>query len=166
LRVETAERCPHDASGSEYRFRSGPFLTTHSKNGGCRPTIPTKETPDVKRGEHKPPSCQHGRWKYAGADFKRKLTKWRCPSGECSPKSIWRKACRLHPPVPRETRRWRDLYRGRASVERAFGRLKMDYGLAPLRVRRLDRVALHADLCMLAMLSQALARARAVPLAV
>ncbi len=37
--------------------------------------------------------------------------------------------------------------------------------VAPLRVRGLERVALHADLTMLARLSQALARARAVPLA-
>jgi hypothetical protein len=58
-----------------------------------------------------------------------------------------------------------DLYRGRASVEREFGRLKHEYGLAPLRVRGLAKVALHADLTMLARLSQALARARAVPLA-
>jgi hypothetical protein len=50
-------------------------------------------------------------------------------------------------------------------VEREFGRLKHDYGLAPLRVRGLERVQLHADLTMLARLSQALARARAVPLA-
>lgn len=40
--------------------------------------------------------------------------------------------------------------------------LKNEYGLAPLRVRGLDRVALHADLTMLAQLSQALARARAL----
>ena len=37
--------------------------------------------------------------------------------------------------------------------------------VAALRVRGLERVALHADLVMLARLSQALARARAVPLA-
>jgi hypothetical protein len=36
---------------------------------------------------------------------------------------------------------------------------------APIRVRGIERVALHADLVMLARLSQALARARAVPLA-
>jgi hypothetical protein len=65
----------------------------------------------------------------------------------------------------RETYRWRDLYRGRAAVEREFGTLKHLYGLAPLRVRGLEHVALHADLVMLARLSQALARARAVPLA-
>jgi hypothetical protein len=37
----------------------------------------------------------------------------------------------------------------------------MSYGLAPLRIRGLERVTLHADLVMLARLSQALARARA-----
>jgi hypothetical protein len=58
-----------------------------------------------------------------------------------------------------------DLYRGRAAVEREFGRLKHDYGLAPLRVRGIEKVALHADLVILARLAQALARARAVPLA-
>ena len=61
--------------------------------------------------------------------------------------------------------RFRDLYRGRAAVEREFGRLKHDYGLAPLRVRGLERVRLHTDLTMLGRLGQALLRARAVPLA-
>jgi hypothetical protein len=48
-----------------------------------------------------------------------------------------------------------------------FGRLKNEYGLKPrpLRVRGIERVALHADLTMLARLSVALAQARAVPLA-
>ena len=53
-----------------------------------------------------------------------------------------------------------------AAVERAFGDLEQHYGLSPLRVRGLERVALHADLVMLARLSQALSRAReAKPLA-
>lgn len=112
-----------------------------------------------------PPECEHGRWTFAGADFKAKRTKWRCPSAECSPKSVWIKASRLHPLIPRETNRFENLYRGRAAVEREVGRLKNEYGLAPLRVRGLELVALHADLTMLARLSQALARARAVPLA-
>jgi len=43
--------------------------------------------------------------------------------------------------------------------------LKHDYGLAFLRVRGIERVLLHADLIMLARLSQALSRARAIPLA-
>jgi hypothetical protein len=50
-------------------------------------------------------------------------------------------------------------------VEREFGRLKHDYGLAFLRVRGIERVRLHADLVMLGRLSLALARARAVPFA-
>jgi hypothetical protein len=46
-----------------------------------------------------------------------------------------------------------------------FGRLKHEYRLAPLGVRGLERVAPHADLVLLARLSSALARARAIPLA-
>lgn len=68
-------------------------------------------------------------------------------------------------PIPYGSDEWKRLYRGRAAVEREFGRLKHDYGLAPLRVRGLERVQLHADLTMLARLGQALLRARAVPLA-
>jgi IS5 family transposase len=67
--------------------------------------------------------------------------------------------------IPYGSDEWKRLYRGRAAVEREFGRLKHDYGLAPLRVRGIERVQLHADLTMLARLGQALSRARAVPLA-
>ena len=73
---------------------------------------------------------------------------------------------RLFPRIPRHMERFRGLYRSRAAIEREFGRLKHDYGLAPLRVRGLKKVALHADLTMLARLSQALSRAReAMPVA-
>ena len=71
----------------------------------------------------------------------------------------------MFPRIARHTQRWKNLYRGRASVERQLGRLKHEYGLAPLRVRGLERVALHADLVVLARLSQALSKARVVPLA-
>ncbi len=97
--------------------------------------------------------------------MKRGASKWRCPTGACLPASRWIKADRLHPLVPRETPRWRKLYKGRAAIEREFGRLKNECALAPLRVRGLERVRLHADLTILAKLSCALARARAVPLA-
>jgi hypothetical protein len=43
--------------------------------------------------------------------------------------------------------------------------LKNEWGLAPLRVRGLERVRLHADLTILARLATALARTEAVPLA-
>lgn len=135
------------------------------ETAGVLPVIPLRKTPAVKRGDHRAPECEHGAWTFAGADFKRKRTKWRCPTGECSPASRWIKSNRLHPLIPRESKRFGDLYRGRGSVERAFGRLKNEAGLAPLRVRGIERVALHADLCILATLASALARARSVPLA-
>jgi IS5 family transposase len=125
------------------------------------PVIPLRKTPDVKKGKDKPPTCEHGEWRFAGADHKREACKWRCPTSECQPASVWIKADRLHPLVPRETLRWKGLYRGRASVERAFGRLKNEWGLAPLRVRRIERVRLHADLTILAQLSSALNRVQA-----
>jgi hypothetical protein len=115
----------------------------------CLPIIPLRKTHAVTKGQHKPPTCEHGEWRFAGAHYARKRTKWRCPTGDCAPFSTWVKASRLHPLVPRESKRWGDLYRGRGSVERAG----------------LERVALHADLCILATLASALARARAVPLA-
>lgn len=66
-------------------------------------------------------------------------------------------------PIKRSTPEWAALYKRRTSVEREFGRLKHEYGLAFLRVRGIQRVRLHADLVMLGRLSLALARARAVP---
>ena len=87
------------------------------------------------------------------------------PQGKCKPASRWIKASRIHPLVPRDSGRWRKLYKGRASVEREFGRLKHEWSLLPLRVRGVERVRLHADLTILAKLACALSRARAVPLA-
>ena len=116
-------------------------------------------------GHGEPPSCQHGRWTFAGADAKRGAAKYRCPSGKCSPASVWIKADRLHTLIPRESARWRSLYRGRAAVEREFGRLKHEWAMLPLRVRRIDRVSLHVHLTILARLASALTDARAVPLA-
>ena len=119
--------------------------------------IPLRQTPAVKRGDDKPPRCQHGEWQFAGADYTRQATKWRCPSGECKPASRWIKADRLHPLIPRETPRFRKLYKQRGAVEREFGRLKHGWSLAPLRTRGLERVRLHADLTILGKLVSALA---------
>lgn len=87
-------------------------------------------------------------------------TKWRCPSGECKPASVWIKASRLHPLIPRETERSKVLYRSRGAVEREFGRLKNEWAMLPLRVRRIERVALHVDLTVLAKLACRLATER------
>ncbi len=129
-----------------------------------RPIIPLRETPAVKAGKAGPPTCEHGEWRFAGSDLPRGASKWRCPTGECAPASRWVSASRLHPLIPRESKRWKSLYRGRASVEREFGRLKNEWALLPLRVRGIERVRLHADLTILAKLACALSRARAIPL--
>jgi hypothetical protein len=65
--------------------------------------------------------------------------------------------------IPYGSPEWKGLYHRRVAVEREFGRLKHEYALAPLHVRGLARVQLHADLCILTRLSLALTRARAVP---
>jgi transposase, IS5 family len=128
---------------------------------GSHPVIPLRETPAVKAGKHKPPVCEHGEWTFAGADAKRRAAKWRCPTGECSPASRWIGASRLHTLIPRGTARWKKLYRLRGAVERENGRLKNEWALLPLRVRRLERVRLHADLTILTRLACALANTRA-----
>jgi hypothetical protein len=127
---------------------------------GIRPVIPLRATPDVKAGKHNPPECDHGTWIFAGADPKRGASKWRCPTRECQPASMWIKASRLHPLIPRGTERWKGLYHQRGAVEREFGRLKHEWAMLPLRVRRLARVRLHVDLTILAKLASALLTTR------
>jgi transposase len=151
-----AETCAMDKG---YDF---PAIYDGCEDRDVRPIIPLRQTPDVKRGKNKPPTCDHGEWTFAGADYGRNATKWRCPTGECKPASVWVKADRLHPLIPRETTRYRKLYRGRSAVEREFGRLKHGWALAPLRVRGLERVRLHADLTILAKLATALSRTAGV----
>lgn len=70
------------------------------------------------------------------------------------------KADRLHTMIPRTTDRWNALYRPRGAVEREFGRLMHEWGILPLRVRRLVRVRLHVDLTILAQLATALLTTR------
>jgi hypothetical protein len=126
--------------------------------------MPLRET--VQAGAAKAPSCEHGKWQFAGSDYGRKATNWRCPK----PASRWIRAERLHPLIPRQTPRWWMLYNGRtagrARVWATKERVVAATGsLLPLCVRGLERVALHADLCTLVKLACALARARAVALA-
>jgi hypothetical protein len=91
-------------------YDSGPIHDGCMDRDVC-PVTALASTGRVKAGEHKPPRCEHGEWTFAGADFKRKATKWRCPTGECQPKSRWIKADRQHPLIPREFARSRALYR-------------------------------------------------------
>jgi hypothetical protein len=128
----------------------------------CARSSRSARRPGVKRDDHKPPTCEHGECTFAGADYKRAATKWRCPTGDCKPASTWIKADRLH---PRRDARRTALYRPSAAVEREVGRLKHESALSPLRVREIERVRLHAHLAILAMLACALVRERALPLA-
>jgi hypothetical protein len=101
-----------------------------------------------------------------GYDYNRVFDQ--CRERDCIPVVAIKKTRLAIPltPIPYGSPEWKRLYRGRAAVEREFGRLKHDYGLAPLRVRGLDRVRLHADLTILGRLALALYRNReAVPLA-
>ena len=56
-----------------------------SEERSCHPIIPLRETPAVKAGKHRPPTCEHGEWTFAGSEAKRQVAKWRCPTGECAP---------------------------------------------------------------------------------
>jgi len=125
-----------------------------------RPVIPLRETKAVKDGQHLPPSCDHGTWTFAGSDTRRGASKWRCPTGECKPASVWLKADRLHTLIPRTTPRWKAYYHKRCAVEREFGVLKHQWALLPLRVRGLAKVRLHVNLTILAQLAAALLKAR------
>ena len=135
-------------------YDNGPIHDGCNDRGVC-PVTPLRQTPAVKRGDHKPRVCEHGEWTFAGTDYKRQATKWRCPTGECQP----------DPLIPRHTKRSKALYSSRGAVEREFGRLKHEWSLLPLRVRGIERVRLHLDLTILTKLATALARTTAVPLA-
>jgi transposase, IS5 family len=137
----------------------GGFIYDGCEERDIRPIVPLMKTIAVKRGDHEPPCCEHGEWKFAGSDYKRKATKWLCPTEECATKSKWIKASRLHTLIPRSTRRWKKLYNSRTAVEREFGRLKHEWAMLPLRIRGLKKVKLHVDLTILTRLSCALLKA-------
>ncbi len=101
-------------------YDNGPFHDGCMERGVC-PVTPLRQTLAVVRGDHKPRCCEHGEWTFAGTDYKRQATKWRCPTGECQPKSTWVKADRLHPLIPRHTAKSSALYksRGRSSASSA-----------------------------------------------
>jgi Transposase DDE domain len=55
-------------------------------DGDVCPVTALVKSERVKRGEHKPPTCEHGTWTFAGADYKRRATKWRCRLASASPR--------------------------------------------------------------------------------
>jgi hypothetical protein len=145
-------------------YDNGVVVDACAERGIC-PVTPLRMTPAVKAGKAEPPECEHGTWTFAGADAKRNATKWRCPTAECKSASRWIKADRPHQLIPRTTARHKALYHRRGAVEREFGRLKHEWAMLPLRVRRIDRVRLHTDLSILTRLAVALDRTRVVQVA-
>jgi hypothetical protein len=59
-----------------------------------RPGQDKAEEPDYT------PICEHGTWTFAGVDYQHRATKWRCPTGECDPTSVWLPVSRRHPLIP------------------------------------------------------------------
>jgi hypothetical protein len=47
---------------------------------GVCPITPLRQTPAVKRDDHKAPTCEHNEWTFAGTDYKRQATKWALPN--------------------------------------------------------------------------------------
>lgn len=134
---------------------------------GIRPIVPLLQTGRVVKGEdNKPPTCDHGTWKFAGPTPSGEPPSTGAPLG-----SATRRACGSK--LTASTRSClvartggRPSTGGRAGFKREFGRLKHEWALLPLRVRRVERVALHVDLTVLGRLALALSEAPvAVPLA-
>lgn len=64
---------------------------------------------------------------------------------------------RVHLPVYQHSRRFEELYKGRTSIERLFGRLDHMFGMeAPLRSKGLAKAKLRVTLAMSAMMATAL----------
>jgi hypothetical protein len=90
----------------------------------------------VERGEHKPPCCRDGVWTFAGADFEHRATKWRCPTGECRPASVWVKASTLHPLILARASTAASSTGVVAQSSESFGRLERERAMLPRRVER------------------------------
>jgi hypothetical protein len=53
---------------------------------GVAPVIPLRQTTAVKRGDHKPPTCEHGEWRFAGADYHRRQRSGAARPASASPR--------------------------------------------------------------------------------
>ncbi|MEA2189780.1 MAG: hypothetical protein QOK16_4791 [Solirubrobacteraceae bacterium] len=105
-------------------YDNGPIHDGCMDRGVCPITPLRRPQPSgaITRGDHKAPCCEHGESTFAGTDYKRQTTKWRCPTRECTPKSTWVKADRPNPLIPRHTARSAKRYKNRGAIEREFGR--------------------------------------------
>jgi hypothetical protein len=53
---------------------------------GIRQIVPLCKTGSVLAGNHRPPTCEHGVWTFAGSDAKRGASKWRSPRRNARPR--------------------------------------------------------------------------------
>lgn len=67
---------------------------------------------------------------------------------------------RRHPPVPRESKKWRRLYRLRTAIERVNSRVKELLGLGTITLRGIGKVTTRAMLSLLVMLAAAVGMAQ------
>jgi IS5 family transposase len=122
------------------------------------------------------PTCGCGlEMVYWGRDGK--YLKYRCPAvlgkakckdlSPCSPSAYGyvlklpiAEDVRRHPPVPRETKKWKRLYKLRTSVERVNSRLKDFLGLRRITVRGIAKVTVRSVLSLLVMVATAIGMAQ------
>lgn len=162
----------HDATDlyrlSRDMWNMKPFIPLNPRNEGNTMNLPMSGT--THDGI---PICQAGyQMHYSGRNHKdRDRLKWRCPikackknaslncdfMDVCSPSDYGRVVythpednVRLHPPVPRDSEQWQDVYNHRTSAERVFKREKNDFGLSSFRTRSKERYLFYALLTAIA----------------
>lgn len=150
------------------------------KEYGAAPIIPIRERegmqmPDICNAKGTP-TCRCGlEMAFWGRDGD--YLKYRCPQavgkGECSSRFPCSSSSygyvlklsimgdpRRHPPVPRESKKWKRLYKLRTAVERVNSRVKGLLGLGQIRVRGMAKVTVRTLLSLLVMLAAALGMAQ------
>lgn len=109
---------------------------------------------------------------FCGFESKRGTLKYRCPAaaygleccerGQCSPTGYGRVVRvpmemerRRFVPVPRDSYKWRRLYRGRTAVERVNSRLDVSFGFERHFIRGMEKMRFRVGLALVVMLAMA-----------
>lgn len=178
-RIDRSEVKPEDIIGDK-GYDSGQNNKLIYDTYGAAPIIPIKERkgaqlPDICNAKGTP-TCGCGLGMvFWGRDGN--YLKYRCPhvlgKGVC--KSLSRCTAssygyvlklpikddpRRHPPVPRETKKWKRLYRLRSSIERVNSRIKNLLGLGHITVRGIAKVVVRSLLSLLVMAAMAVGMAQ------
>lgn len=147
---------------------------------GAKAIIPLNRRGEIEPpaglDENRTPVCSMGYpMVYWGADAKRGELKFRCPhvcgKVNCPQGSSWCSSSSYGMVVKRKitedarsvslphrtSRKWKELYNLRTSVERVFSRLKELLGANSLKIRGLQKVTAHLTLCCIVLLAGTLA---------